>query len=304
MIPMVSSKEAVERIVARIQNTYSGWTRATTAEQMRRDWDDLFRSDAVEAQIQDVTTDGVDCRWITAAGASPDRVLVYFHGGGYKMGSVVSHHEIMARLSQLASCRVLGVNYRLLPEHRFPAPVEDARRVYRWLLDDGYEPRQIALAGDSAGGGLTAATLLALRRSGQPLPAAGLMLSALTDFQTRGESYVTRAQTDPIHNRALIQSLARQYLGPEGDPTQELASPLNGELHGLPPLLLQVGDRETGLDDSVMFANKAREAGVIVTLEVWEGMIHVFQQFASELPEARQALERAANFLKLAWSTS
>jgi len=294
----------IDRVVARIQAVYGRWNRSTSVEQMRKDWDALFWSDAVSVGTESVDADGVDAGWISAAGAHRDRVLIYFHGGGYKMGSVISHQDLMARLSGAAACRVLGVNYRLLPEHGFPAPVEDACAVYGWVLEQGIAPENIVFAGDSAGGGLAAATLIALRDRGRRLPAAGVMLSAWTDLEARGASYETRAQADPIHQRAMILMLARQYLGASGNPRDPLASPLHGDLRGLPPLLLQVGDRETGLDDSRMFADKARAAGVEVRLEVWDGMIHVFQQFAAELPEARRAIANIGGFLNSIWSKS
>jgi acetyl esterase/lipase len=208
----------------------------------------------------------------------------------------------MARLSGAANCRVLGVGYRLLPEHRFPAPLEDVLTVYHWLLEQGFCPKRLAIAGDSAGGGLTASALIALRDQGLRLPAAAVMLSAWTDLAAEGTSYQTRASTDPIHQRAMIQALAHQYLGVDGDPRNPLASALYADLSGLPPLLLQVGDRETGLDDSTLFAEKARRAGVEVELEVWEAMIHVFQQFAEELPQARDAIARIGCFLDRIWS--
>ena len=303
-MPMRSAPSAVDHVVARIRTVYGGWNRHTPIQQMRRDWDEFLWFDALAPRIADVEIDGLRARWIDAKSARPDYVLLYFHGGGYKMGSVRSHHDLMSRLSAAAGCRVLGLDYRLLPEHVFPAPIEDACRAYRWLLDQGYAPGRIAFAGDSAGGGVAAAALLSLREQGVPLPAAAVLLSALTDFETRGASYETRAAVDPIHNRQLIQALARQYLGREGDVRQVLASPLNGELHGLPPLLLQVGDRETGLDDSVLFAAKAAAAGVDATLQVWEGMIHVFQQFPAELIEAKDAIDHIGAFLKSRWSIS
>jgi acetyl esterase/lipase len=298
------TNEAIERVIARIQSVYAGWRRHTPIETMRRDWDELFWVDHLACETQDRLANGVQVRWITASGAGEDRVLVYLHGGGYKMGSLTSHHDLMVRLSRAADCRVLGVDYRLLPEYRFPEPLEDALAVYDWLLEQGFEPRRMALAGDSAGGGLTAAALLALRDKGRPLPAAAVMLSAWTDLSASGDSYQSRAAADPIHQRPMILALARQYLGDEGDPHDPLASPLYGDLVGLPPLLLQVGDRETGLDDSTLFASKAREAGVAVELEVWPGMIHVFQQFAEELPEAREAIERIGVFLRRQWEPS
>jgi monoterpene epsilon-lactone hydrolase len=301
-LPQQSAPEAVERVIARIKAVYGGWNRQTPIARMRLDWDAFLWNDALQARITDVSIDGLPARWIDAEGADSAHVLLYFHGGGYKMGSTASHHDLMSRLSVAAGCRVLGINYRLLPEYRFPVPVDDACIAYRWLLRQGHAPRNIALAGDSAGGGLAAATLLRLRSEHTPLPAAAVLLSALTDFETRGASYETRAARDPIHNRQLIQALGKQYLGAEGDVRQPLASPLNGDLHGLPPLLLQVGDRETGLDDSVLFAQKAAAAGVPVSLEVWEGMIHVFQQFPAELTEAGAAIARIGAFLKKNWS--
>ncbi len=301
-LPQSSSPEAVERVIARIKTVYGGWSRHTPVEQMRRDWDAFLWNDALHAHITDIDIDGLQARWIQVDHAGDSQVLIYLHGGGYKMGSAASHHELMSRLSAAANCRVLGLNYRLLPEYRFPAPVDDACSAFRWLLRQGYAPNNIALAGDSAGGGLAAAVLLRLRDERKPLPAAAVLLSALTDFETRGASYETRAARDPIHNRQLIQALGRQYLGAGADMRQPLASPLNGELHGLPPLLLQVGDRETGLDDSVLFAEKAAAAGVAVSLEVWDGMIHVFQQFPAELAEAGDAIARIGAFLKKNWS--
>jgi epsilon-lactone hydrolase len=306
-LPMESPPQAVEGVVERIRAVYARWNRSTTPAQMRQDWDAFLWREVPDVRTTDLAIGSLKARWIEGTGVesdkSRDRVLLYFHGGGYKMGSAVSHHELMCRLSASACCRVLGLDYRLLPEHRFPAPVEDALAAWHWLLAQGYAPRQIAVAGDSAGGGLAAALLLRLRGDGAALPAAAVLLSALTDFETRGASYETRAASDPIHNRQLIQGLARQYLGAGGDVRQPLASPLNGELAGLPPLLLQVGDRETGLDDSVLFARKAAAAQVPVSLEVWEGMIHVFQQFPDELVEARKAVARIGDFLNNIWST-
>jgi len=306
---MVMSKSrsidpAIERVIARVRAIYARWNRSTSIEQMRNDWDQAFWSDVVPVSTLAASANGVDVRWIVAEQARAERVLIYFHGGGYKMGSVVSHHDLMARLSHEAGCRVLGVNYRLLPEHTFPAPVEDACVAYDWVLDQGCKPQQIAFAGDSAGGGLVAASMLALRDRGRPLPAAGVMLSAWTDLEANGASYGTRAQADPFHQRAMILALARQYVGPNGNARDPLASPLHGSLHDLPPLLLQVGGRETGLDDSTLFAAKAQAAGVDARLEVWDDMIHVFQQFASELPEARQAITNIGVFLNSIWSSS
>lgn len=296
--------EPIDRVIARIRAVYGGWRRNTAVEQMRHDWDALFWSNRITCTTEDVVADGVAVRWITTPGARDDRVLIYFHGGGFKMGSVVSHQDLMARVSLAAGCRVLGVSYRMLPEHCFPAPIEDAVAVYRWTLAQGMAPACIALAGDSAGGGMVASTLMALRDAGDRLPAAGVMLSAWTDLEAQAPSYETRAAADPIHQRPMILALAQQYLGADGDARNPLASPLHGDLRGLPPLLLQVGDCETGLDDSTLFVDKARRAGVQAELQVWDRMIHVFQQFPDDLPEARQAIEKIGQFLQCQWSAA
>jgi epsilon-lactone hydrolase len=301
-VAMQSSPQAIEGCIARVRSVYGGWSRNTSIAQMRADWDALFPLDETPATIDRVEAGGVDACWISAPGARQDLVLVYYHGGGYKLGSTASHRDLMARLSQAAGCRVLGLDYRLMPEFRFPAPIEDAVAAYRWLLDQGIASTHIAFAGDSAGGGMVPAAMLALRAQALPVPAAGVMLSALTDFETLGASYETRAASDPIHQRAMIQALAKLYLGTDGNRRDPYASPLYGDLRGLPPLLLQVGDRETGLDDSTRFAEAARAAGVDAQLEIWDGMIHVFQQFARELAEARQAIEHIGAFLTNIWS--
>jgi epsilon-lactone hydrolase len=293
----------IEAVIHRVREVYGSWRRDTSVATMREDWDALFASSTIDAAISPVFAGGVDSVWIIAEHAQSDRTLLYFHGGGYKLGSTRSHRDLMARISAAARCRVLGVNYRLAPEHIFPAPVDDALAAYQWLLDQGIAHGRIAVAGDSAGGGLAAALLLCLRERRIAMPAAAVMLSAWTDLTAQGESYQTRAALDPIHQRGMILGTARAYLGPQGDPKDPLASPLFGDLQGLPPLLLQVGSRETVLDDSTRFADKARESGVDVQLEIYEDMIHVFQQFAEDLPEGRRAIESIGRFLEHSWET-
>jgi len=294
----------VDIAIARVQSVYGSWRRDTPIAQRRADWDRLFAPPAPDITTTRVAAAGVDCVWLDAPSGDPARVVVYFHGGGYQLGSVRSHGDLMARIAAAARCRVLGVNYRLAPEARFPAALDDALAVYEWLLTQGLSPRHIAVAGDSAGGGLAAATLLALRDRGRPLPAAAVLLSAWTDLTAAGASYATRAAADPMHQRPMILATARAYLGPDADARDPRASPVFGALHGLPPLLLQVGDRETVLDDSVGFADKARAAGVSVQLEVYPRMIHVFQQFPELLPEARAAIAAIGQFLARAWDAA
>jgi acetyl esterase/lipase len=292
---------AVEQAVERVKGVYGSWRRDTPVAQMRADWDRLFAANALDSEAESVSAGGVESLSVSTSAADPAYVVLYFHGGGYKLGSVRSHRDLMARLSHAARCRVLGVSYRLAPEHHFPAPVTDALAAYAWLLAQGVPNARIAFAGDSAGGGLAAAALLAIRERGMPQPAAAVLLSAWTDLTAGGASYTTRAAADPIHQRAMILATARQYLGERGEATDPLASPLFGSLEGLPPLLLQVGDCETVLDDSTRFADKARAAGVAVDIEIYDGMIHVFQQFPDLLPEAHQALDSIGRFLSTVW---
>lgn len=296
----VVEQSPVEHVIARVKNVYGSWNKTTTVEQMRQDWDDMFWSDVFPATTERVSANGVDAMWIDAPGVDSDKALLYLHGGGFRVGSVRSHRDLIARISAAANCRALGVNYRRSPEHHFPAPIDDAVSAYQWLLDQGFSPGNIALVGDSAGGGLALSLLLVLRARGLPLPATVATMSVWTDLSASGASYVTRAAADPIHQQRMILGMAKGYLD-GADPLDPLASPLFADLHGLPPLLLQVGDRETVLDDSKNFAAKARTADVEVELEVWDNMIHVFQQFTTELPEARQAIESIGRFLKKHW---
>lgn len=289
---------AVEGVIERVRKVYGSWKRDTTVAQMRQDWDELFGGVAVNAQIEDVDAGGVKAQWVIAPGADAQRAILYFHGGGFQVGSVVSHRELMAGLSAAAQCRVLGVDYRLAPEHRYPAALDDASAAWQWLIGQGFAPDHMALAGDSAGGGLALSLLLRLRDAGQALPAAAVLMSAWTDLTAAGASYGTRAGTDPIHQRAMIVAMARNYLGKDGNAADPLVSPLFADLKGLPPLLAQVGDRETVLDDSRDFVARAKEAGVDATLQVWDHMIHVFQQFPAQLPEARAAIDDMGRFLR------
>ena len=294
----------IDQVIDRIRKVHGGWGRSTTVEEMRRDWDALLWSDAVAAQSEEVSAHAVDATLIASAEALPDTVLLYLHGGGFQVGSVRSHRDLIARLSKAAGCRALAIDYRLSPEHRFPAALKDCIAAYQWLLEQGVAPTRIAIAGDSAGGGLALSTMLVLRERGMQLPAAAVVLSAWTDLTATGESYESRADADPLNQRRTIQAMARAYLGDSADPRDPLVSPLFANLAGLPPLLIQVGDREIVLDDSRRFAKKARAAGVEVELEVWDGMIHVFQQFALELPEASLAIESIGRFLRRHWQVS
>ncbi len=252
---------------------------------------------ADDVECTPVEAGGVRAQWISTPEALESRVIYYLHGGGYITGSVITHREMISRLSRTAAARALAIDYRLAPEHPFPAAVEDATAAYRWLLSTGLDPAGIVIAGDSAGGGLTVATLVALRDAGDPLPAAAVCLSPWVDLEGIGESMSSKADVDPMIQREELLDMARAYLG-EADPRTPLAAPLYADLTGLPPVLIQVGRAEILLDDSVRLAERARAAGVDVTLDPWDDMFHVWQAFALLLPEGQQAIDRIGEFVR------
>ncbi len=247
--------------------------------------------------VEPVDAGGVPAEWVTAAGVTSAGVLMYLHGGAYQVGSPAASRRMIALISAAAQVRVLSVGYRLAPEDPFPAAVDDALTAYRFLLSGGADPAAIAIAGDSAGGGLALATLVALRDAGDPLPAAAVAISPWTDLALTGESLVTRADADVMIKPDGIRESVATYLA-GADPRHPYASPLYASLHGLPPVLIHVGDAEVILDDSTRFAAKARAAGVDVTLEVWDQMPHVWHAFAGLLPESGQAIERIGDWLR------
>ncbi len=295
--------DPVDAVVASIRQVYGRWTKSTSMAQRRRDWDALFAANAVPAEVEPCRLDGVAAAWVTTPGADTRRTVMYFHGGGFQVGSLRSHLELMAGISHAARCRVLGVDYRLAPEHRYPAQVEDATTAWHALASAGHRPDAIALAGDSAGAGLALSLLLRLRDAGEPLPAGAFLMSPWTDLAATGESYETRAAADPINQRPMIEAMGRAAIGSDMDPRDPRVSPLFADLAGLPPLLLQAGDRETVLSDATRLADRAQAAGVSVELRVYPGMIHVFQQFPARLPAAREALAAAGGFLRRITST-
>jgi acetyl esterase/lipase len=250
-----------------------------------------------DVRYEPVDAGGVPAEWTTAPGARADRALVYLHGGGYCLGGVATHRGLAARLSRTARLRVLNVDYRLAPEHPHPAAVEDAVAAVGFAYASGLAPSRVAVGGDSAGGGLTLAALVALRDAGLPLPAAGVCISPWTDLTGSGDSVRTRADLDPLVDAEDLHRLAAAYLG-GGDPRAPLASPLFADLRGLPPLLVHVGTAEILLDDATGLAERARDVGVPVELEVWDDMIHVWHAFADVLPEGVQAIEGIAGFLE------
>jgi monoterpene epsilon-lactone hydrolase len=252
---------------------------------------------APDVKCEPVNAGGVKSEWVTAPGADAGRAVLYLHGGGYVIGSINTHRDLAARISRAAKARVLLVDYRLAPEHPFPAAVEDSVAAYRWMLAQGLKPSRIAVAGDSAGGGLTVATLVAIRDAKLASPAAGVCLSPWTDLEALGDSMKSKASIDPIVQKEGLLEMAAHYLNGQ-DARSPLAAPLYADLAGLPPLLVQVGTAETLLDDSTRLAERARKAGVKVTLEPWNDMIHVFQVFAPMLDEGQQAIDKIGEFVR------
>jgi acetyl esterase/lipase len=245
----------------------------------------------------EVDAGGVPSIWADPAGGASDRVLQYVHGGGYVIGSADFYRNLTGHLAKALGCRVLNVDYRLAPEHPHPAPVEDSTKAYRWLLDQGLEPGHLAISGDSAGGGLTMATLLAIRDAGLPLPAAAVPISPWVDMEATGASMTTNAERDVLVAGETIKGMAEAFLQGK-DARDPLAAPLHADLRGLCPLYIQVGGDETLLDDSTRLADRAKSAGVDVRIDVFPDMQHVFQMAAGNMPEADEAIARIAEWLR------
>jgi len=247
--------------------------------------------------VTDVVAGGVPAHWIDAPGADPGRALLFLHGGGFQFGSIASDGELAARLGRAAGMRVLFPEYRLAPEHPFPAALDDVRAAWTWLrVDQGMPAASLAIAGDSAGGGLSVSLLVAERDAGEPLPAATVLMSPTVDLTSSGASMTERVDQDPISTPELLRQLAVDYLAGV-DPRTPTASPLFAPLAGLPPLLIVTGTADLLLSDSERLAESARFAGVDVTLELGEGLPHVYP-LADGTPEAARATAEIGRFLR------
>ena len=247
--------------------------------------------------VSEVTAGGVPAHWLAAPGTDPGRVLLFLHGGGYELGSLRSDGELAARLGRASGMRVLLPEYRLAPEHPFPAAINDVLAAWHWLRAGQHlSARSLAVAGDSAGGGLAVALLVATRDAGEALPAAATLMSPTVDLTSSGASMTERADQDPISTPAMLRQFASGYLA-GADPKTPLASPLFASLAGLPPLLIQVGTADLLLSDSERLAAAAAEAGVDVTLEIGEGLPHVYPLLLGTR-EAAEATEQAGKFLR------
>ncbi len=246
--------------------------------------------------VEQLTVDDLPAEWLVPHRATKDKVILYTIGGGYVSGSCKDHRAIVAKIVAGSGVAMLLFEHRLAPEHPYPAALEDSLKAYRWLLAQGIEPSNIMIVGESAGGGLCLATLLALRDQGIPLPAAAVAISPWTDLKLTGESYRTKAKV--CVSPAGMATVCTKYYAGDHDPTNPWMSPLYGDLHGLPPLLINIGEYDTLLDDSTRFAEKARAAGVDVALRIGEKMIHCYPLLAPLFPEATEAMDEICTYIK------
>ena len=288
------ANRALEELLVKLKSQPVDAT--ATTESRRARMEQIRERVAADVKCEPVSADGVPAEWIVSPGAEPHRVLLYLHGGGYVIGSINSHRAMIARIARASRARAIAIDYRLAPEHPFPAAVEDATRAYRWLLAQGNAARNMVIAGDSAGGGLTLAVLATLRTAGDPMPAAAVTISPWTDLEGTGDSMRSNAGRDQTVAVEDLGEMARMYLG-TSDPKNPLASPLYADFRGFPPLLIQVGAAEGLLDDSTRVAKRAKAAGVEVELEIWEDMVHVWQIYAKLLPAGQEAIDKIGKFI-------
>ena len=272
-----------------------------TLEEMRAGMETGSFPATEAATVTSVDANGVPGEWVTVPESDPNRRMLYVHGGGYVMGSPVTHRRLCEGIARAGGCAVLNLDYRMAPEHVFPAAVEDAMAGLQFMQENGPDgpgaAESVFVGGDSAGGGLMLATLLAARERGVAMPDGGVGISVWSDLAITGESIQTRSGVDPlITDESMVTNMAAMYLG-DADPETPLASPLYADYAGLPPLILQVGDHEVLLSDTTRVAERAREAGVEVTEEVWDEMFHVWHAFAPMLPEGQQAIDRIGEFI-------
>jgi acetyl esterase/lipase len=272
---------------------------ATIAEVRRRF--ELLAGDlpsVTGVHIDEVSANGVPAQWVTVSESQERPILFFVHGGGYNCGSPAVYRDFMARLATAARGRVFGVEYRLAPENRFPAAVDDAVAAYRWLIESGADANSVVTVGDSAGGGLNLALLVALRDQQLRLPTGAICISPWVDLKGLGESMITKAATDPWIRPDRVSISTNLYIGRGGDVRHPLAAPLYADLSGLPPLQIIVGSEEVLLDDSTRIAERARAAGVEVDLQIWQNMIHVFPFFAGVLDEGKRAMDVMGAFAR------
>jgi epsilon-lactone hydrolase len=253
---------------------------------------------ADDVRFEEVDLNGVPGEWSIVPGSDAARVLMFFHGGGYCSGSIVSHRRMVTEAGRAARMRTLAVAYRLAPEHPYPAAHEDAMTAWRFLRDQEIPARNIVVGGDSAGGNLTITLINRLRSTDEEQPACAWLASPWTDLTMSGASLATKDAVDPLIHKAYLEELASAYAPAPVDRKDPLISPLFADLHGFPPTLIQVGSEETLLDDAVRFARAAGSAEVNVTLQIWPHMIHAWPMWNAKLEDGRQALSQVGQFIR------
>lgn len=285
--------------IAALRAKIAARPRSDDYRQRRRDIDarGLAYGVAPEIMVEPVTANGVRAEWTSTPGDISDAAILYLHGGGYVIGSLDSHRHVASEAGRAAGCWTLALDYRLAPEHPFPAAVEDAVAGYRYLLGRGVKPGRIAIAGDSAGGGLVVAALVAIRDAGLPRPGCGWCISPWIDMEAIGETMTSKSAADPTVQKPGILDMARMYLN-GADPRSPLAAPLYAGLAGLAPLLIQVGAAETLLDDAIRLAKLAGAADVYVDLQIWPEMIHVWHLYHPELKAGLRAIQAGGTFVR------
>jgi acetyl esterase/lipase len=302
----MQTKQTVPTTPDLVKSLYERWGAAFAAEPempldrwraMIEEWPQVT-AEPGGVDYLEVEAGGVPAMWITPKGAAEDRVILSIHGGGFVVGSMYTHRKLFGHIAKAAGARALSPDYRRPPEHLHPAPVEDVVSTYRWLLDQGIEPAHVAFTGDSAGGAMVVTAMLLARDRGLPLPAAAMPFSAWFDLTGSSESQQTNAETDKLLNKKFGNQLADILMGESGDRRDPYVSALYAELAGLPPLYLQVSDAETLLDDSRALAERARDAGVDVRLDIFAGQQHTFQMAAGRSTVADDAIQRLAGWVR------
>ena len=288
-----------------IKTLYNGWMAAMQAEpdmplaSMRalfEHWGDIT-AEPGGVDYLEVDAGGVSAMWAIPHGCAKDRVALCTHGGGYVAGSMYTHRKMFGHIAKAIGCQALILHYRRAPEHTHPAQVDDAVTAYGWLLAQGFKPHHICTTGDSAGGALSTSVLLGARAKGLPLPAAAMPLSPWYDMEAQGATLKTNAAKDCLANETMVKHMAATFLGPASN-RDPLANLLHADVAGLPPIYIQVGGDEGLLDDSLRFETKARAAGVDIKVDVFPEMQHVFQFMAGMAPEADDAIQRMATWVK------
>jgi monoterpene epsilon-lactone hydrolase len=252
---------------------------------------------AGDVKLTGVDVNGIPGEWSIVPGSDPSSVLMFFHGGGYCSGSIVSHRRLVSEAGRAARVRTLAIGYRLAPEHPFPAAYDDALTAWRFLRNQGISARHIAIGGDSAGAGLTVALISRLRDADEELPACAWLISPWTDLTLSGSTLASKDAVDPLMHKTYLDELADAYLAAEMDRKDPRVSPLYARLDSFPPILIQVGSAETLLDDASRFAKVAGAADVMVTLEIWPDMIHAWPLWNAHLESGRRALASAGAFI-------